>query len=41
MPPSGPLGGNQQTDWRLLLVDDSTERAALAPLYQDAMRETV
>ncbi len=31
-----PSGGNQQ-NWRFLLVDDADQKAALAPLYQDAM----
>jgi nitroreductase len=31
-----PSGGNQQ-NWRFLLLDDPAKKAALAPLYQDAM----
>jgi nitroreductase len=31
-----PSGGNQQ-NWRFLLLDDQDKKAALAPLYQQAM----
>jgi nitroreductase len=31
-----PSGGNQQ-NWRFLLLDDPTKKAALAPLYQHAV----
>ncbi len=31
-----PSGGNQQ-NWRFLLLDDPVKKAALAPLYQNAM----
>src|ERR1700729_717464 len=31
-----PSGGNQQ-NWRFLLLADPAKKAALAPLYQDAM----
>jgi len=33
-----PSGGNQQ-NWRFLLLDDPAKRAALAPLYEDAIRQ--
>jgi nitroreductase len=33
-----PSGGNQQ-NWRFLFLDDPSKKAALAPLYQDAMNQ--
>jgi nitroreductase len=33
-----PSGGNRQ-NWRFLLLDEQAKKAALAPLYQHAMRE--
>ena len=33
-----PSGGNQQ-NWRFLLLDDPAKKAALAPLYRQAMGE--
>ena len=33
-----PSGGNQQT-WRFLLVDDPAQKAALGPLYRDAVAQ--
>ena len=33
-----PSGGNQQ-NWRFLLMDDAAQKAALAPLYRDAIAQ--